>query len=112
MSDSDDDAQKTEEPTPRKLEQAREKGQIAQSREISNFAVLLGLAFTVAVIGPFMASGIHDTLAVLVEKSGDIPIDRSNAGDVLIDTFTGVLLWLSPAFVLFIVLALLANLGQ
>lgn len=112
MSDSNDDAQKTEEPTPRKLAQAREKGQIAQSREISNFAVLLGLAFTVAVIGPFMAAGIHDTLAVLVEKSGDIPIDRSNAGDVLTDTFAGVLLWLSPAFVLFIVLALLANLGQ
>ncbi|NQW11421.1 MAG: flagellar biosynthesis protein FlhB [Alphaproteobacteria bacterium] len=112
MSDSQDDAQKTEEPTPRKLEQARQKGQIAQSREVSSFAVLLGLAFTVGVMGPFMVSGIHETLAALMEKSGVIPIDQRSAGTVLSDTFLDVLLWLSPMFVLFIVLALAANFSQ
>jgi flagellar biosynthetic protein FlhB len=40
MSGSEDDAQKTEEPTPRKLSEARNKGQVANSREVSNFAVL------------------------------------------------------------------------
>lgn len=112
MSENEDDAQKTEEPTPRKLEQARQKGQIAQSKEVSSFAVLLGLAFTVAVIAPFMANGIHGTLAALIEKSGTIPIDHENAGNVMTDTFLGVLLWLSPMFVLFILLAFISNFGQ
>ena len=37
----DSDADKTEEPSERRLEQAREKGQVPQSRELSTFLVLI-----------------------------------------------------------------------
>jgi len=37
----DSDLEKTEQPSQRKLDQAREKGQVARSRELSTFAVLL-----------------------------------------------------------------------
>ncbi|MCM2130388.1 flagellar biosynthesis protein FlhB [Larsenimonas rhizosphaerae] len=37
----DSDQEKTEEPTPRKLEKAREDGQVARSRELSTFMMLL-----------------------------------------------------------------------
>ena len=43
MSDSDqpDDSQKTEEPTSKKLEDARKKGQVPLSREVNNWLMLL-----------------------------------------------------------------------
>ena len=37
-----DGQEKTEQPTDRRLQQAREKGQIPRSREAQSFAVLLG----------------------------------------------------------------------
>lgn len=37
----DSDLERTEEPSQRRLDQAREEGQVARSRELSTFAVLL-----------------------------------------------------------------------
>jgi len=41
---ADDSYEKTEEPTPKKLEDAREKGQIARSKELSTALVLVSSA--------------------------------------------------------------------
>ncbi len=57
MADSDttDDSQKTEDPTPKKLEEARKKGQIALSREVNNWVMLLaGTVFLMAFAGSMM----------------------------------------------------------
>ena len=48
----DSDLEKTEPASPRRLEQAREKGQIARSRELSTFAVLLASGGGLILMGP------------------------------------------------------------
>lgn len=47
----DSDLEKTEEPTGRRIEQAREKGQIPQSRELGTFTVLIAAAMTLWMMG-------------------------------------------------------------
>ena len=47
MSENQDESQKTVEPTPRKLEEARKKGQVSNSKEVTSFAILLGGGATV-----------------------------------------------------------------
>jgi len=47
----DSDLEKTEEPTGRRIEQAREKGQIPQSRELGTFTVLIVAAMTLWMMG-------------------------------------------------------------
>ena len=42
MADNDSDQEKTEEATPRRQEKAREEGQVARSRELNTFLLLLG----------------------------------------------------------------------
>jgi len=111
MSDQDD-AQKTEEPTPKKLADARNKGQVVQSKEIGNFATLAGLALMLMTIAPFSISLVFKQLFVLVEMSGTIPIDQASTGDVLYRTVLWLMLYLSPIFALFIVIALATQLGQ
>jgi flagellar biosynthesis protein FlhB len=44
--------QKTEEPTPKKLRKARERGQVPRSREVGTAAVLLAAAVGLAWLGP------------------------------------------------------------
>jgi flagellar biosynthetic protein FlhB len=45
-------AERTEQPTPKKLEKAREKGQTPQSQELTSTVTLLALIMIVALMGP------------------------------------------------------------
>src|SRR3989338_5901578 len=62
----DSDLEKTEQPSQRKLDQAREKGQVARSRELSTFAVLLAgggvLWFMGGSFSQHMAKPLHEGL--------------------------------------------------
>ena len=78
MSDSQDDSQKTEEPTGKKLGDARKKGQIAQSKEVTNFASLLALTFAVTILAPYMAIQLYSSMAVVIEHAAVARIDAGS----------------------------------
>ncbi len=59
-----DDQERTEEPTARRREQAREKGQIARSRELSTMLLML----TAGVGGSLMGPGVIDGLLALMHR--------------------------------------------
>ena len=46
MAGEDDDSQKTEEPTGKRLSDAREKGQVPRSQEVSHWFMILALALS------------------------------------------------------------------
>jgi len=66
MSDGEqeDDAQKTEEPTPKKLEDARKKGDVPLSREVNNWVMLLAATL---IIG-FAAGPVFSNLAEVMKS--------------------------------------------
>ncbi len=67
---------RTEKPTPRKLQKAREKGQVARSREVPSAAVLLGSLLTVFYMGPRLISSLSAEMRELLQLRvpGDITI--------------------------------------
>jgi flagellar biosynthesis protein FlhB len=64
----DSDLEKTEQPSQRRLEQARENGQVARSRELSTFAVLLagggGLWLMGSTLTTRLTKLVHDGLSM------------------------------------------------
>lgn len=63
----DSDLEKTEEPTGRRIEQAREKGQVPQSRELGTFLVLIVAATTLWMMGGwFMERSLDITRSAFV----------------------------------------------
>lgn len=62
MAERDDSQERTEQATPRKLEQAREKGQVARSRELNTMGVVLAGAVALLAFGPAMVEGLGDLL--------------------------------------------------
>ena len=52
------DLEKTEDPSPRRLEQAREEGQVPQSRELSTFLVTVTGAAALLRMGNWMATRV------------------------------------------------------
>lgn len=65
MADQDSDQEKTEEATPRRLEKSREEGQVARSRELATFMLLLA-----GVIGLWSMGGLlYDQLGMVMEQA-------------------------------------------
>ena len=63
MADEEDKSSKTEEPSERKLQKAREKGNVPKSREVNNFFILLAIILAILMTLPY-------SMATLLEIYG------------------------------------------
>lgn len=73
MSDDGDDDNKTEDPTPKKLEEARKKGQVPLSREVNNWVMLSAGTLVVLSMGPQMMESIMTVLKTYIADTADLP---------------------------------------
>jgi flagellar biosynthetic protein FlhB len=102
------DLEKTEEPSQRRLEQAREEGQVPQSRELSTFLVMMAGVAGLWVMGQWVAQRMFGLM-----RHG-LSFDRSAAfdGTLMLASFQSLsgeaLLTLLPLFVVLVVAALAA----
>ena len=111
MADDTDESQKTEEPTPHKLSEARQKGNVITSQEVSSFAILLGGALTAAFLGSFMAERLANATGGLLANIHTITFDAANVGNVLMDVLFDVSVGMAPIALLLIVLGTGAKLA-
>lgn len=84
MSDEQDEAQKTEDPTQKKLSDAMEKGDFAKSQEVKNWFVLFGACIVGLVALQGLASNLRGSMANILEFSHLIPMDSEG-----LSTFIG-----------------------
>lgn len=76
MSDQTEDQEKTEAPTPRRLEKAREEGQVARSRELTTYLMLLAGGASLWLTGTLF----YSRLGTIMEQA--FVFDRSRLFDV------------------------------
>jgi flagellar biosynthesis protein FlhB len=108
MADDEDDSQKTEEPTPRKLDDALKKGQVPKSQEVSNWFMISAGTIVVAVFAPGIMSGVRNSLYQFLEKPHAILMDPFS----LFETTTSVvgsILWLLLVPVILLITAAIAS---
>jgi flagellar biosynthetic protein FlhB len=91
MAGEDDDSQKTEDPTSKRLSDAREKGQVPRSQEVSHWFMMLALALVVGIFSPLLMSDIGALLRPFLEQPHMIVLDNGGMRDVLTDTALGIL---------------------
>ena len=115
---ADSAADKTEEPTSKKLEDARKEGQVAKSQEISNavglFALFLMIRFYAGTLGGnflglfnYVYNEIPDAIKMY---EGNIPIRSIERMLGLL--LTRILLWALPFFIVGFIIAFITNLLQ
>jgi flagellar biosynthesis protein FlhB len=85
MAEDQDQGQKTEEPTQRRLDEARGKGQVASSREVNHALMLGACALLVGILAPAAAADLAAALGRLLEQPHEIAfavpeLDRVLAG--------------------------------
>ncbi|HYD18099.1 MAG TPA: flagellar biosynthesis protein FlhB [Patescibacteria group bacterium] len=73
--DDQDDSQKTEEPSARKLEEARKRGQIVYSREVTNWVMLFAITLLVVMMAPGIMLDLQGVLKSFISESHAYPTD-------------------------------------
>ena len=114
MSDNQeqDDAQKTEDPTPKKLEEARKKGQVAVSKEINNWLMLFAGTILVALMAPFAFTNLLEILKAFIERSYAFPSAPGGMGVILGGGLKQVLMALALPLAFLFIVAFLAPFVQ
>ncbi len=72
MSAPDDDSEKPFEPTQKKLDEARKKGEIAKSNDVSVAASYGGLLLALLTAGALSMESLGEALMVLIDQSTDL----------------------------------------
>ena len=81
MADDDQDkSQQTQEPTEKKLQDARKKGDVPSSKETGNMMVVVSLIGVAAFALQWQMPQMIDALSSLIDKSGTIHIGSNSAG--------------------------------
>lgn len=112
MADKDDDSQKTEEPTTKRLTDSRNRGEVATSREVANWFMLFSAAVAVALFAPYSAEKIVDVAYQFLERPHDIPVDSEALRYLLSEVAAAVGLAIAAPLGLFLVAAVSSSLVQ
>ena len=108
----DDDAQKTEDPTDRKLSKAREKGDVAQSQEVKTWMILMGGTAGLIFMGPQIGNGVRRVGQPFIESAHAIPTDFDHLRFAFADLSADIGLLLAPLLGLLLFLAVASNVVQ
>lgn len=74
MADEGNSQEKTEEPTPRRIEEARKKGQVARSQELSSVAIITAGLIALMVMSPMMLYQLKSVMVASFGEAGKIPV--------------------------------------
>lgn len=112
MADDRDDAQRTEEPTQRRLDEAHSKGDVVKSSEINSLVLLSSGVLALAMFGSMSVRRFAADFRVFLENPADIVINAGTASDLLEYATYGLIAVLAPAVGLMMFAALAGNVLQ
>jgi flagellar biosynthetic protein FlhB len=82
MAEDSDSASKTEEPSPRKLEEARNRGEVPKSPDVVSFATLAAVSSVILFAGGGLARDMVDRLRPFISRPDDFSL--TNGGAVVV----------------------------
>lgn len=103
--------EKTEQPTPKRLNQAKEKGQVARSRELTTMMVLMVSAAGLLMIGSNIISDILVVMHDAFNADRQDLMDPTRMPEILQQSIFGAVKALLPFFMIVLAAALLAPLA-
>ena len=104
-----DQESKTEEPTQRKLEKAREEGQFARSQDLTVALITIGAAVSIYFVGSYFSGSILELMQGLFFLDQNLIENPNSMQATFLTAFVDLLLLFSPVIIVTIVMAIAAN---
>jgi flagellar biosynthetic protein FlhB len=77
MADENDDSEKTEDPTQKRLDEALERGDVAKSQEVGTWFIMAGATLVLMVFSGGMSADLSSTMRGLIANSYQIRVDAT-----------------------------------
>jgi flagellar biosynthetic protein FlhB len=112
MADDQDKSQQTEEPTAKRLEQARENGDVVKSSELTTFILLGGGTLAIAMFGKYTAMGLARSLSMFLQQPEAMSVDGAGLSAMMRALLPQVAMVLAPFFAVMIAAGLTGHVLQ
>jgi flagellar biosynthetic protein FlhB len=109
MAESEMGGERTEEPSQRRLQEARERGQIPRSRELTNFATMIGGSAALVAIGGSLTARLSQMMRKGLSIDANTLRNTDSMAGSLGDAGVSAVLALLPVFGALVALVLLAS---
>jgi len=107
-----DDADKTEDPSGRKLERGRRRGQVAKSQEVAHWGIIMAGALLIVFAAPWTMKGVARVALPFLESPAQIPADLGRLQALFGDVAQALLAAVWPVFLFLVIAALAIHLVQ
>src|ERR1041384_5850607 len=108
----EDDSEKSEAPTQKRLDEALERGDVVKSQEVNTWFVLAGATLILLSFSGSMSSGVSGLLAGLIANAHQIPVDGGGLLHAMQMLGLGTIAAVALPFMLLILAAILGNMVQ
>ncbi|REL26084.1 flagellar biosynthesis protein FlhB [Thalassotalea euphylliae] len=108
MADSDS-GERTEEPTAKKLSEARQKGQIPRSKDLGTMFVLISSACALLMVGDYLVLSLSQMMKRMFTFTREEVMDTQNIFNIVGEVFAGVMY---PMLWIFAIITLAAFVGN
>ena len=112
MAEQTEESQKTEEPTQKRLDDSRKKGQVANSREVNHWLMILAVTLVIMMFAPNMTRGIGLTALPFIEAPHLIHLDEGAGVKLFSSVALKLAFALSVPFGFLMVAAIIAGIIQ
>ena len=107
-----DDAEKTEDPTPKRREEAREEGQVAESKELNTALTLLFSFVILFFVMPNIMREINNFITKVYTQYFSMEFDLLNIHNLSLEIMLFILRLVAPIFTMVIIIGVLSSVLQ
>ncbi len=112
MAESSGGQEKTEKATPKRLEEARKKGNVAKSQELPSASVLLAGLLTLGFTASMIYTNLSEIFIGLLSNAGSIRLDSGDGSALLTGALFNALKIVAPIMAVVFIVAVLVNFAQ
>ena len=106
MAEDQDKDQKTEEPTQQKLDEARKRGQVVTSRELTSASMLFASFLAVTVILPMSVTGLISDMRSFIELAPMARVDENSTRQMMEPMMRALVIGALPTMALLLFVAI------
>ena len=106
MAEDQDKDQKTEEPTQQKLDEARKRGQVVTSRELTSASMLFASFLAVTVILPMSVTGLISDMRSFIELAPMARVDENSTRQMMEPMMRALIIGALPTMALLLFVAI------
>jgi len=110
--DEPDQSEKTEDPSEKKLREAREKGNVVKSQEVNSWFMLTAATLVVLMFSNDMAGQLSNSLQSFLFNAHDISVTGQGGVVIMKSVLWAIVVALFLPFLVFVIAALAGNLVQ